>query len=683
MKADAALKALSDRIGIFPEYMDLGNTRRPTSPETQRALLRANGLAVDTAAELRETLEDLEAEDADCILPPERILRSNTPQVLDLPNGTEWAVVLESGEQVAAGRSGGSVQLPSMPSGLHDLHLIYCGRAQTILLIASPMRLQGLETLGLARTWGVVGTIYGLKSERNFGLGDYADLGAIASKLGGTGAAYYGFNPVHALGWNHRDIVSPYSPSHRAFLNQAHLAPDFLADQCGCPSMQTEIALAGPAAKILRGGSTIDYSGHEKLLHPLLDRLFKFFESEASETAQAAFRSFCRDTGTPLADFALFETLSETHGPDWRSWPIDLQEVNDARKVHVSARRVKFHMWLQWLAHGQLEAAQRRALDAGMPLGLYLDLAVGARLGGAESWCERACIAEGVSVGAPPDHLSPAGQTWNLAAYAPRKLARHRYAPFRRVLARIMRYCGLLRIDHALGLARSYLVPDDGSPGGYIRQPFQTLAAIIAIEAERARSLVVGEDLGLVPDGFRDTLAEYGFYGYSVLQFEKTDGMPNDPALLRARSLACFGTHDTPTLRGYVEGVDIDWWVRLGWIDPESEPEKRAERAQEILAFRTAAPNHIDGAGLEGFRNAVHTTLAQSPAALVAVQLDDVLGERQAQNIPSTTTEHPNWLRRYSKSIKDIGSATELNETRAIMGESGRPAAVASGEAAT
>lgn len=680
MTPDAALKALADRVGIFPEYRDLSDTVRPTSPETQRALLRANGLAVETASEVRETLSKSDAEDAARLMPPECVVPSRASHVLDVPAGAEWTVVLESGEQAAAGRSTGQVRMPPLPSGVHELQLKSGALAQTVLLIAAPPRLPGLETLGVSKAWGVVGTIYGLRSERDFGLGDYSDLGDISSVLGHSGAAFYGINPVHALGWNYSDTVSPYSPSHRAFLNAGHLAPDLLAEQCGCLSMAAVVAEASGPVEALRGSEVVDYAGHDALLRHLLERLFTLFETDAPNPVKEAFQTFCSAEGQSLSDFALFEALSETLGPDWRSWPDGAQDV--ARQEPPPLRRLAFHKWLQWLSDRQLDAAQQKAIQAGMPLGLYLDLAVGARLGGAESWCEQGSIADGVSIGAPPDHLSPAGQNWNLTAYAPRKLAQKRYAPFRHMVARIMRHCGLLRIDHALGLTRSYWIPDDGSPGGYIRQPFEIFAALIAIEAERANTLVVGEDLGLVPDGLREQLDDLGFYGYSVLQFEKTDGVPNDPASLRPRSLACFGTHDTPTLRGFYEGVDIDWWARLGWIAPEEKPGKLAERARDVDAFTAVAPPaYRDTSAAEGFRDAMHATLAHSPAALVAVQLDDVLGERQAQNIPSTTTEHPNWLRRSPLSIKDIESVDGLKDLRAIMQDGGRPAEAAAGEA--
>jgi 4-alpha-glucanotransferase len=308
-----------------------------------------------------------------------------------------------------------------------------------------------------------------------------------------------------------------------------------------------------------------------------------------------------------------------------------------------------------------------------MPLGLYLDLAVGARVGGAESWGQEA-VAEGVSLGAPPDHLSPAGQNWHLTAFAPRKLQQQRYAALRHILRASMRHCGLLRIDHALGLNRSYWIPDDGSSGGYIAQNMQAMMAIIAIEAARASTVIVGEDLGLVPAGFRDTMAARGFYGYSVLQYEKDSTGAFLPAeTLRSQSLACFGTHDTPTLAGFWEGRDISWWEKLGWITPDAAGKAMTTRMSEKRALTDIrAPAPLPKSATPGVRDTLHTRLATSPAALVAVQLDDMLLVKEAQNLPGTIDAHPNWRRRTPLTVPEISASPDISKTAAIMARAGR-----------
>ncbi|CAN0459429.1 unnamed protein product, partial [Scytosiphon promiscuus] len=291
----------------------------------------------------------------------------------------------------------------------------------------------------------------------------------------------------------------------------------------------------------------------------------------------------------------------------------------------------RFQKWLQWIAVSQLSQAQDASSNNGMALGLYLDLAVGPRRGAAETWCETDTVADGVSIGAPPDFLSPAGQKWDLAGFAPRKLADTGYQALRDILAQTMRHCGVLRIDHVLGMNRSYWIPDDGSPGGYIKQPFESLLAVVAIEAERAETVVIGEDLGLVPDGFREAMRARGLYSYSVLQYEKNqDGQINRPDKLRPSSLACFGTHDTPTLKGYFEGRDIDWWQKLDWIDADGASDAKSQRQKEIAGLcdweSTSDSEAIDEGSFDHLNGCVHSALASSHIAMISVQLDDVLG---------------------------------------------------------
>jgi 4-alpha-glucanotransferase len=264
-----------------------------------------------------------------------------------------------------------------------------------------------------------------------------------------------------------------------------------------------------------------------------------------------------------------------------------------------------------------------------------------------------------VSLGAPPDHLSPAGQDWNLTGFAPAKLAADDYRAFRRVLGQNLARCGVLRIDHVLGLMRSFWIPDNGAPGGYIRQPLETLLALVRIEAQRAGALVVGEDLGLVPDGLREALHASGIYSYSVLQFEKDQrGDFRHPSQLQHQTLACFGTHDTPTLAGYAKGRDIDLWQRLGWTDAAAAEHARAQRRKDcarLMTLEDEAPPAADApCDPDTLSQRVHVALARSPAALVSVSLDDMLGEEQAQNLPGTIDEYPNWRRRHRVAVQDL-----------------------------
>lgn len=662
MTTDQALAAVAAMCGIFPEFRDLEGVLRPTNPETQRALIRANGLNIDSQNDLRDTLAALRADEAGRILPHDVLVTSEQPTTIKCAQSLVWQITLEDeGDMFAEGKSDGGLHLPALPSGVHALRIECGSEVQRATLIAAPARTPSLqEVSGCERTWGVVAALYGLQSERNNGLGDFEDLAHLGEILGPQGAGFLGINPVHALGWADAATISPYSPTHRGFVNTNHIALDRIPDVPALGSLQKA------------RNEFIDYAALRAQHRAALRAAFETFKSAASPETQRDLHEFTRAGGEALRDFALFETLSETLGSDWRVWPNQFQTPASAR-LSADTMEAGFHIWLQWVATRQLCDAQFRCKNSGMSLGLYLDLAVGSRLDGAEAWGAADSLAHGVSLGAPPDQLSPAGQNWQLAAYAPRKLMAESYRPLRQILRQAMQNCGVLRIDHALGMNRSYWIPENGAPGGYIRQPFQSLMAIISIEAQRAGTVIVGEDLGLVPDGFRETMASKGLYGYTVVQYEKSDdGKFRKASDLRPQSLACFGTHDTPTLTGFWEGDDIAWWRNLGWIDETEEGKimhRRQSEKADLMGTTIAGTQNLDAADLAG---RVHGDLATGATALVAVQLDDVIGVRDAQNLPGTIDEHPNWRRKTPYTLADIAQHRGLRDTAEVMKQAGR-----------
>ena len=645
MTADAALGRLAQLAGVFDAFTDMQGVVHKTLPDTQCALLAANGYAVATTAEVADSLSEFEATARAAIVPQDVVIIADRAQDVAVGGPATWQVLAEdTSDLLAEGRAETTISLPALPMGVHTLRVTQGSHVQVANLIAAPTHVPSLQDItGQQRTWGVVGALYGLMSDAHNTLGDFNDLAELARILGGQRAGFLGINPVHALGCAAKDTISPYSPTHRGFLNTDHIALDVHA----------------PAA----GGDLLSYAAHRQAHNATLAQDFAGFEAQADK---AAFAAFCDAGGARLDDFARFEVLSEIHGPDHRTWPAATGQADPAR--------VRYHKWMQWRADVQLGAAQTGAKASGMALGLYLDLAVGARVGGAESWGAQAAAAKGVTLGAPPDHLSPAGQNWQLAALAPRKLQAGRYDALRFVLRQNMRHCGLLRIDHALGLSRSFWLPECGAPGGYITQPFQSLMAVIAIEAQRAGTVIVGEDLGLVPAGFRDEMMARGLYGYSVLQYEKDNkGRLLPPDTLRPQSLACFGTHDTPTLAGFWCGRDIEWWQKLGWIGGKDVTRARRQRTAEKRALSgIKAPDPLPVRATADLRDDVHTALAASPAALAAVQLDDILLLSDAQNLPGTIDAHPNWRRRYPVTLTDIAQSADVSKTAQIMASSGR-----------
>lgn len=679
MTGETALSALAEHLGILPSYSDLSGHTRWTNPDTQRALLRANGLTIDTDDMIAELLQDLQAREADRWFPEEIVVQSNAAVALEFGLGTTWHVVCtETGACLAEGRAGDRIELPPLPSGVYDLVASTRERAETITVLVAPGHLPSIhDRTGIDRLWGVNAALYGLGADRKTGLGDFEALAEFGEVAGKAGAGFFGINPVHAFGSRATEVISPYSPSSRSALNTLHIALDRIPGLAGSNAAK-EIALGARIAASVTSDA-IDYPGYKARHGAALSRLYDCFCDHAEEIEKAGFKAFQAGITLHEPDFALFEALSEDHGADWRVWPAELQVANQVavgRTAAVKPDRVSYHRWLQWVADRQLANAQDRLVGAGMTLGLYLDLAVGARRGGAESWCEAGSIATGISVGAPPDHLSPEGQNWDLAAFAPQKLRTRKYAAIRRILRSALAHTGVLRIDHVLGLKRSFWIPDDGSPGAYIASPFQALTAIIRIEAERANAIIIGEDLGLLPPGFRDTMRGQGFYGYSVLQYERNDhGGFRDPQSYDPRILACFGTHDTPTVYGFQKGWDIDWWQKLGWISESDAEDAHRNRASDV---QLAAAIDADDEGLHDsdpearFSRSVHRALANSPAALVSVQLDDILGNVDAQNLPGTIDQYPNWRRQYATTPDLLANEPGLISISKWMRQGGR-----------
>lgn len=670
MSEDEVLDALAERFGIVSNFGDLSGVCHPTSRETKLALLQANGVDTHSASALADELHKRKCQNSDRICVDEVIIVAETQNTISITQPTEWSLILDedcSSDKTFEGRDVSGIDLPKLPSGVHKLLLHGKQDGQTVTVIASPKQAPSVvEQTGQSKIWGINAALYGLHSNTTRGIGTYRDLGLTAEVMSKHGASFLGINPVHSIGWADDQTISPYSPSHRGFLNTSHIDISDFDELPDAPKTSSSI---------------LDYRTHRLAHHAALEKAFTHFNNHASAIDRSDFYAYCTGEGMALQKFALFEALSEINGADWRDWPEQFQDAeSDAvfRFAKLNKERVDFHAWLQWMSDKQLGEAQSRARASGMVSGLYLDLAVGSRRGAAETWCEKSSVAQGVSIGAPPDHLSPAGQNWNLAAFTPSRLKETQYGPFRNILARSLRHAGILRIDHVLGLNRSYWIPDSGEPGGYVRQPFEALLAIIAIEANKAGSVIVGEDLGLVPEGLRDGLHKRGLYSYSVLQYEKDkNGDFRNPQDLPQNSLTCFSTHDTPTLHGYMQQRDIDWWRKLDWIDSAKEKELRNLRVKETRALRMLNPQYKSTdllADFDQLNHTVHSVLANSPAAMVSVQLDDALGEIEAQNLPGTIDEHLNWQRRTSLPIQQFSDYPALCDIATQMRFSKRSA---------
>ena len=688
LRSDGALADLAAAMGIPPRWRSLAGEERTIGSDTRRALLAALGVTAATDSETRESLEEFRARQAARRLPEEIVVSAGVEAPIPLGSATDWRLELEAGD-TREGHDEGAIAL-TLPAGLHRLSV----GEETCLVIAAPERAPALgEVAGRARTWGFSAALYGLRSKRNLGIGDYRDLSVAAEQMARLGADFIGVNPVHAHG-TASEGFSPYSPTCRSALEPRHIAPDAAPGFEGCAEARRLLEERAADPETEKAGALVDYAAQRQRQHQVLEVLYRA-TIEAHAPPAADFAAWRKGPGRALEWFAVFEAIAGVHGPDWRAWPESLRSAGSPEVQCFASENeasVRYHAWLQWLAGRQVAGAQAAAREAGMAFGLYLDIAVGVRPGGADTWAAPACFARGVSLGAPPDAFSPEGQTWNLAPFNPSGLRAAAYRPFIRMLRTTMAHAGIVRIDHVLGFARSFWVPESGAPGGYVRYPLEPLLALVRIEAARAACVVVGEDLGSVPQGLRRRLADAGLLGCAVLHFERDGPGFRPPRHYRPTSLASAGTHDTPTLKGWWSGRDIELRHRLGRYTAEECRAALAARAAErdalcrLLVEEGHAPPDLDLAAPppeadHAIVAAIHALLAGAASPLLAVQLDDALGVVEQQNLPGTVDEHPNWRRRYPVAVealaRDPGLAAIASVVASICGGRSKRGSVA------
>ena len=625
---------LCDQVGVHAQYRGFDGQRIEVSRKTQVAVLRAMGFDVESQTDARVHLQDLQAVEKARPLPPELVVDAEQPTTIALFHPTDWVLEAEeTNEVLASGRSVKDLALPPLAMGIHRLRLNTSQSHFTTWVLARPTQaIQLKDHIPEARVWGVQAALYGMTDGDATQIGSYNLLGEYASAMAQHGADFVGINPVHAMGQvRPENVVSPYSPSHRGFLNTWHCAADD--------------GSTGDANDLL------DYPTALQATECALANQFASFCALPEGAAQKqAFQEFENTEGASLQTFALFEALSAEFGADWRNWPLSYRDQDADTLAEFGAKnateitRVK---WAQWQAEKQLSKAQSKAKSAGMRIGLYLDLAVGPRLGGAETWARDASLITGATLGAPPDPLGPQGQSWGLAPLSPLTCRAEGYASFARLLRAIMRHAGMIRIDHVLGLMRSFWIPEGGTEGTYVSYPFEALLAVVAIESVRNNTIVVGEDLGLVPEGLRDALAGSEIYGLDVLQYMRSPtGGFADTAKTRQQAICTFATHDTPTIAGFFAGEDARVRHELGVIDATMLDQTRIDRARARKTLKTADPVE-----------AIHQQLARANASLVAVQLDDIAGCTAQQNLPGTVDSYPNWRQKAPFSVSDIASS--------------------------
>ncbi len=519
--------------------------------------------------------------------------------------------------------------------------------------------------------WLIATQLYGVRSERNWGHGDFSDLLALVDLAGAVGAAGVGINPIHALRDGLPQQASPYSPNSRLFLNPLYIDLDAVPDFAGCRTddMTAEIAR-------LRQAELVDYDGIAALKRRALRAAHEVFRRDAPPERRAEFEEFRRARHPTLARFAAFETLRRRWPGPWWEWPAEWRIPDDpaiARLRDDAGDELEFHEYVQWIADHQLMACRDRARALGLPIGLYVDVAVGVCADGFDAWNAPDAIVRTLAVGAPPDLLNTVGQNWGLAGFSGVGLQASDFAAFRDMLRASMRYAGAIRLDHVLGLKRLYFIPAGLPPdqGAYVRMPFDQLLEVVAEESVASRCIVVGEDLGTIPEGFREQVAQYGLWSYQVMLFERDwRGEFWPPEHYTERALVTFATHDLPTFAGWRTQHDLRMREEVGLPAGETGEERAQAVAALGEALRCQGFAELDFPSVAGY-------LASSPTCLLAIALDDVLEVLDQANVPGTIGEHPNWRRKLPLELERIRDDPRLGDIARIAAERGRSASAA------
>jgi 4-alpha-glucanotransferase len=600
------------------------------------------------------------------------VIRSGRPARTELKQAAtfplRWKIVADL-KVIAEGETKDRVIVwpQDLAVGSYRLHLTDASSftEEASLIVTSPKAFGG----DFDRCWLLAVQLYGVRSARNWGIGDFTDLEGLIDLAAHLGADGVGLNPLHALFDDRPADCSPYSPNSRLFLNVLYIDVEKLGE-----FQPRAFAGSSEALARLRASDIVDYAGVAELKWRALRFAFEKFTADPNDARRRDFEQFRAERGNLLARFACFEVLRHQFNKPWWEWPEQWRRPDEATcaRLREGADRaeVEFVEFVQWTADRQLGACQARAKRLGMHVGLYLDVAVGVQSDGFDAWNEQVAISRDLAVGAPPDALNTMGQNWGLAGFNAAGLEITSFEPYREMLKASMRHAGAIRLDHVLGLKRLYLVPRGFAPdnGVYVQMPFEALLAATAQESVAHRCVVIGEDLGTVPKGFREQMADWGIWSYQVMMFERDDhGWFRGIDHYAPNALVTFNTHDLSTYAGWRSFSDLALKRSLG-IDPGESDDAR----WHALTMLTEVLRHhgIDRHDLF----AVAGFLARTKSRLLAISLEDLLGVLEQPNIPGTVNEHPNWRRRLPLAIEEIAAAIDIPALKAATGERTRTA---------
>ena len=706
----ANLDRLAERCGIELMYWDIFGRQHFASDEVKRAILHS--LGVDPSAR-----DDEERVGSSGLLPATVVLSEHAP-VLDvtIPAAAVSAVIelqfdFENGERRTLRKSLANaepvsqdnwrvtlrISLDPLPLGYHNVTAtIGSARVESqSRVIVCPSRAYVPERLaGGGRIAGVGVSLYGVRSERNWGCGDFTDLKAIVDWAAqDLNAAFIALNPLHAIPNRTPYNTSPYLPNCSYYRNFIYLDIESVPEFAGSGELSREERIE---IEDLRRTKYVEYERVSALKHRVLKAMFdSFWHNEYSrQTPRAAeFRAYVQQQGAMLERFAIHSALDEVlHAEDgnvWNclSWP-EAYRHSESRQTREFAekhsRLVLFYQYVQWLIDGQLADAQKHARDAGMPIGLYHDLALATDRCGADLWMFPDFYVGGCRVGAPPDNFSPKGQDWSFPPPNSRRHLADGYRLFSESIRKACEHGGALRIDHVMRLFHLYWIPEgmEASEGTYVRERHEDLVRILALESVRNRVVIVGEDLGTVPDYIRDTLKDFGILSYRLFYFEQDqDRRFRTPREYPPQALVSISTHDLPTVAGFWQYADIEARRAAGVLQDESsyrraidERNQEKQKILELLHRENLLPewyswNASDLPELTGeLHNAIVGFVMSTPSMLALINQEDLFKDTEQQNLPGTTAEYPNWRHKMRYRVEELRDRPAADFTAMFRG---------------
>lgn len=651
------LELLATHAGLSVDWKDANARPQRVSPDSLRKVLESLGYPAQDDEQIAASFARLQAQTLSSVAPP--LLTVDQGSTLDLSDwfsaGMPYVLTLEDGSREESSLTANGA-LPAVTQvGYHTLAID--GQHVTIAVAPKTAYTMAMATgIEVPRSWGLTLQLYYLRRDGDGGFGDTQALEAFARAAGERGVEALAISPVHAMFANNSDSFSPYSPSSRLFLNALYAAPGAILGERAVRSAIDETGLAKEFER-LEALPLIDWPAAAAAKWTLYRALYKAFIA-ADHPLHQDLHSFRLAGGEALENHCRFEALRDQSqalgiGDNWHQWPAQFKDPDSSAIDEFAASHselIEFHAFAQWLIARGLERAQTAARSSGMHIGLIGDLAVGADGNGSQAWSRQDELLSALTVGAPPDILNRAGQSWGISAFSPTGLKRNGFRAFIEMLRANFAHAGGLRIDHVMGLQRLWVVPQGcpASEGAYLNFPVDDMLRLLCLESWKHKAVVLGEDLGTVPDGLHEKLSSRGILGMRVLLFEQHEAHFKPIIKWSDDALATTSTHDLPTLTGWLSERDIDWNKQLEHIDAATEAESRRSRERERQGLNAALRlNYGDAhrSAAEIIDGSVRY-LGHTRAPLVLLPIEDALGIEEQANLPGTIDSHPNWRRR-------------------------------------